>query len=311
MNSNIFDIFEKYQINNTKFNQKIINIKYDDFDAYSIFKGILLMYINIKDITPKTELFNNNSSKEILEINHCHDGTYAYQTENDNMVYFGKGDLCISLSNLEKTASDFPLGYYKGLEILIDVDLANDFISQYIPNFSLKEFYKKLSDKQGYILIRRNKQVDHIISEIYEVPEEIKETYFKLKIIELLLFFSVSELTPVKPTKISIKNVRIIKQIKNEITSDLSKNITIKELSEKYSISPTTLKKSFKEVYGKPLIKWRTEFKLDYAGTLLYEEKYSISEISKMIGYKNTSNFTKAFKKHTGYSPSEYKKIPI
>lgn len=308
MPANIFELFEKYQINNTKFNQKIINIKYDEIDAYYIFKGILLMYINIENNTSAKKLFNN-SSKKILEINHCHDGRYTYQTEKNNLIYFGKGDLCISLSNLEKTVSDFPLGYYKGLEILIDVDLANDFISQYIPNFSLKEFYEKLSDKQGYILIRRNKQIDHIISEIYEVPAEIKETYFKLKILELLLFFSVSELSPAHPDKVSIKNVHIIKQIKKEISTNLSENITINELSKKYSISPTTLKKSFKEVYGKSIIKWRTEFKLDYACTLLYEEKYSISEISEIIGYKNTSNFTKAFKKHTGYTPSEYQKM--
>ena len=38
----------------------------------------------------------------------------------EEVIYFGNGDLCISVYGLTKTLSDFPLGYYNGLEIFID-----------------------------------------------------------------------------------------------------------------------------------------------------------------------------------------------
>ena len=62
----------------------------------------------------------------------------------------------------------------------------------------------------------------------------------------------------------------------------------------------------FKEVYGKPIIKWRKEYRLDYACRLIREGKYNISEISKMVGYSSPSKFSKAFKDYVGCTPSEY-----
>ena len=52
-------------------------------------------------------------------------------------------------SILKKSKSEFPLGYYSGLQILIDVDMANKQISKYIPNFNLIDFYNKLNDENG------------------------------------------------------------------------------------------------------------------------------------------------------------------
>lgn len=34
----------------------------------------------------------------------------------------------------------------------------------------------------------------------------------------------------------------------------------------------------------------------------------SMKKISELLGYGHNQNFAKTFKKHTGYSPSDYKK---
>lgn len=86
----------------------------------------------------------------------------------------------------------------------------------------------------------------------------------------------------------------------------MDSKITLDQLSNKYGISKTSLKNSFKEVYGKPIIKWRKEYRLDYACRLIREGKYNISEISKMVGYSSPSKFSKAFKDYVGCTPSEY-----
>lgn len=116
-------------------------------------------------------LIEETSPFRLLEINHCSNGRYAYTVKDDKIVYFGKGDLCISVYDLTKTLSGFPLGYYKGLEILIDIDVANEYIKGYIPDFDLIEFYEKLESSQGYVFVRSNEQIGHVIGELYSVDE--------------------------------------------------------------------------------------------------------------------------------------------
>lgn len=305
----IVELFESYNLNgNFRYPKNVvINKKNRTINSYFIFKGILLAFIDIDKFESDDEYVQKFSDKRILEINHCSKGRYLYET-NGKITYFRKGDLCINIFNLEKSKSEFPSGHYKGLEILIDIDLANEQISKYIPNFSLIDLYDRLLKEDGYLMIKSNEQIDHIISEIYNVNDNIKETYFKLKILELLLFFSVTDFPKIRNPEISVNHAKIIEEVKNDLTKDLSRHITIEQLAEKYSISPTALKDSFKKVYGKPIFQWQKEYKLDYACRLLNEGDYSINEISGMIGYKSSSNFTKSFKKYMGCSPSEYRK---
>ena len=74
----------------------------------------------------------------------------------DNIVYFGEGDLCVSIYDLTKSFSDFPLGFYEGLEIFIDIDVANDRVKELMPDFDLIELYESLEKVQGYRLFRAN-----------------------------------------------------------------------------------------------------------------------------------------------------------
>ena len=88
----------------------------------------------------------------------------------------------------------------------------------------------------------------------------------------------------------------------------MENKITIDDLADKYGIGKTTLKNCFKEVYEKPIFKWRKEYRLDYACRLIELDELTISEISKKVGYSSPSKFGQAFKEYVGCTPSEYKK---
>ncbi len=244
----------------------------------------------------------------MLQINHCANGRYSYALNDDKIVYFGKGDLCVSIYDLTKTISDFPLGYYEGLEIFIDVDVANEPIKEFIPDFDLIGLYESLEKSKGYRLVRTNEKIDHVIGELYCVDERIKESYFKLKSLELLLFVSIASESKIESFSLSKKHVNVVENVKDDLIKDLESKITIDELANKYSVSKTTLKNCFKGVYRKPIFKWRKEYKLDYACRLIEEGQLSILEISKKVGYSSPSKFSQAFKGYVGCTPSEYKK---
>ena len=314
MSENFYDLMSKTFKKEVDFTEKDGKILLDfgeggKLEMHTVFPGIALAFIDIK-LDKSSDLFIENATinKRLLEINHCIDGRYAYQVKGDKLIYFGKGDLCISIYDLTKSISDFPAGFYRGLEFFIDVDVSNDYIKEFLPDFDLIDFYENLEKNNGYVLVRANEKIDHVIGELYGVDERIQESYFKLKTLELLLFFSITHFSETHHKSLSINQANIVENVYNDLTANLDKSITIDELADKYDISKTTLKNCFKEVYGKPIFKWRKEYKLDYACKLIKEDEYTISEISQMIGYSSPSKFTQAFKEYVGMTPSEYRK---
>ena len=313
MNENLYRLFDdvfvtEFSITGDEYEKNINLGDHGQFKTYSLFPGIILAFINIHLENHEKIFVEKKIPSRLLEINHCLDGRYAYSVGDDKIIYFGKGDLCISIYELTKTYSDFPLGFYNGLEIFIDIDIANDYVKQYIPDFDLIEFYEDLKKSHGYVLLRSNAKIDHVIGEMYNVETKIKFTYYKLKCLELLLFFSITNFSVHENIFLTRQQVKIVDEVKNELIADLKSKITIDELAAKHDISKTTLKNCFKKVYGKPIFKWRKDYKLEYACTLIENGDYNFSEISKMIGYSSPSKFTQAFKEYAGCTPSEYKK---
>lgn len=316
MNENLYGLFDEVLL--SEFNikdegsKKIIelgcNAEYGKMETYSIFPGVIIAYMDLRIDNIDDVFVERKLNSRLLQINHCAGGRYAYMVGDEKIVYFGKGDLCIGIYDLTKVFSDFPLGYYNGLEIFIDIDVANDYVMEYIPNFDLIEFYEDLKDSDGYMLVRSNEKIDHVIGELYHVDDRIQEPYFKLKCLELLLFFSITDFKKASNLSLSKSQVELMDEVREDLIRDLSTHITIDELANKYDISKTNLKNCFKEVFGKPIFKWRKEFRLDYACSLIDNGGLTIGEISKMVGYSSPSKFTQAFKEYVGCTPSEYKK---
>ena len=316
MNENLYGFFDRvvkseFSISQDGSKKTIMlgnDAEYGKMETYSLFEGVIIAFMDINIDNMDNVFFEEDLPSRLLQINHCAEGRYSYAAGDDRIVYFGKGDLCVSIYDLTKTISDFPLGYYEGLEIFIDVDVANEHIKGLISDFDLIELYENLEKSKGYMLFRSNEKIDHVIGELYSVDERIKEPYFKLKCLELLLFFSIATESKDESVPLSKKQVEVIENVKDDLVRDLETKITIDELADRYSISKTNLKNCFKEVYGKPIFKWRKEYRLDYACRLIEKDELSISEISKMVGYSSPSKFSQAFREYVGCTPSQYRK---
>lgn len=316
MNENLYGMFDKVLLSEFSIldegSKKIIKLgtdaEYGKMETYSLFEGIIIAFIDINIDNFDNVFFEDKLPSRLLQINHCAKGRYSYAVGDDKIVYFGKGDLCVSIYDLTKTISDFPLGYYTGLEIFIDIDVANEHIKELMPDFDLIGMYESLEKSKGYSLFRANEKINHVIGELYSVDERIKEPYFKLKCLELLLFVFIARESKIESISLSKKQVIMVENVRKDLTSNLESKITIDELADKYGVSKTTLKNCFKEVYGKPIFKWRKEYKLDYACRLIEEGELNISQISNMVGYASHSKFSQAFKEYVGCTPSEYKK---
>lgn len=276
--------------------------------SYAIFPGIYL--VNIEFYGFGINEFNRiNSNQEIITINHCKKGKFECKFKG-KYLYLEEGDLVVSTKNVENNHSVFPLGYYEGIEIYINKSSAKAVLEDVFGySFDLNKLYDKISENDDFLLIKSTEEIDHIFSEMYYVDEKIQKMYFKLKVLELFLFL---EITPLNNTienkpNFSEKQVEIIKSIKKELIENIQEPLTLEYLSKKHNISITSLKTSFKSIYGKPVYAWRKEYRLQRAKELLNNGDYKISEIATMVGYKNSSKFAAAFKEYYNFTPSQYR----
>lgn len=275
--------------------------------AYEVFQGIYLTFIEVYGF--KIDQFVRLNGTNNITINHCKKGRFECKF-NEKYLFLEEGDLVASTKTTENKYSSFPLGFYEGIEIFIDINIAKDSLKNMLGySFDLDELYNKISNNENITIFKATNKIEHIFSELYNVDEKIQEMYFKLKILELFLFLKISSLTNEIETipRLSKKQVEIVKNIKKEIVKNISAPITLKELSKKYKISVSSLKSSFKIVYGKPLFTWRKEYRLQQAKKLLKESDKNISSISHQVGYKNSSKFSAAFKSYYNITPSEYR----
>ncbi|PRD48957.1 helix-turn-helix domain-containing protein [Sphingobacterium haloxyli] len=98
--------------------------------------------------------------------------------------------------------------------------------------------------------------------------------------------------------------VLLAKQI---IEEDLSKNRNIPELAKQVGTNVQYLKKYFKQYFGKTVMNYITEKKMEYAKELILTGNHRISDVARMTGYKHATHFTTAFKRHFGFIPNSLK----
>lgn len=79
----------------------------------------------------------------------------------------------------------------------------------------------------------------------------------------------------------------------------------IDTIAREVHMSPTKLKNSFKQVYGKPLYQYYQEKQMYIALEMLKNKQSTVKEIAYIFGYENPANFTTAFKKVHNILPSE------
>jgi two-component system response regulator YesN len=84
--------------------------------------------------------------------------------------------------------------------------------------------------------------------------------------------------------------------------------LTLEEVAEYVGISPYYFSKLFKDRFGMTFIDYVTDVRIARAKKEMADPNKSLKEICFLVGYNDPNYFSRVFKKHTGMSPSEYRK---
>ncbi|MBE6612521.1 MAG: helix-turn-helix transcriptional regulator [Ruminococcaceae bacterium] len=275
--------------------------------VYSVFPGIRLIY---RDIHSPDFVIRQEKSDLILEISHCREGRLEYETDA-GCCYLMPGDFAVLHRHDTAYRTCFPISHYHGISVIIDLAETPRCLSCFLADVTVSphELADKFCAGHPFFVARSTPRIDHVFSELYHVPEELRRGYFKVKMLELMLF-----LTALDPTSDESRHrscthsqVMLAKNVCRYLTDRISERITLEELSEVFHMSGTSIKNSFRMVYGESVYAHIRAVKMKMAAELLRDGGLTVMEIAGRFGYDNASKFAGAFRDVMGMTPGEFR----
>lgn len=178
-------------------------------------------------------------------------------------------------------------------EILQSLDLSCDII------YDIEPLYAAGGD--GFLFF--NKQIEYVTSEFRK-----KNKHYDISSTCMFIEFLTLCARNISTTQ-NDKNIQCIKNAILYISHHTGSEINIDTLLEKVHFSRSCFYKLFKKYTGTTPIQFHNSLRLSCAADYLIIYDYSVSEVSKILGYNDPLYFSRLFKKQYGMSPTEYVKM--
>jgi AraC-like DNA-binding protein len=98
------------------------------------------------------------------------------------------------------------------------------------------------------------------------------------------------------------------KKVAQYIEEHLLEDIPLAQLAQVARLSPYHFVRAFKQSFGLPPHRYLSKLRMDEAKALLADPARSVTQIGVNLGFSETSSFTTAFRKHTGVTPTAYRR---
>jgi AraC-like DNA-binding protein len=96
-------------------------------------------------------------------------------------------------------------------------------------------------------------------------------------------------------------------EIFNEIAKDPRADMTLSAIAKKYHMNPNYISNKFKKYLGMPFMQLQRKMVIEKAKDYLLSTRYTVSEISYLLGFSEPTVFTRLFTEKVGASPSKFR----
>jgi len=145
------------------------------------------------------------------------------------------------------------------------------------------------------------------ITILIENPELADEAIIKNKLKEFVILLCKTQGVNSQNDFLSALFKKHTTSFENTIKNNLYANLSVQEFALLCSMSVSSFKRKFKEIYEESPKKYFAQKRLSKASKMLKVNSDRISEIAYDCGYESISTFNRAFKSQYGISPSQYR----
>lgn len=160
-------------------------------------------------------------------------------------------------------------------------------------------FSTRVDDAGSYLLKRK-----------YNQPiggEQMIGIYLEMLLISLMRQYS-SPSVQEEPaySSLSKSDSILLNRITDYYAAHITEKVSIEQLCSEFSIGRSHLQRIFREQTGLGAIEYFCQMRISVAKQLIQENRMSLTDTAKALGYTSIHYFSKQFKKITGIPPSKY-----
>lgn len=259
-----------------------------------------------------------NFELDIKSVSTAH--KYELNEQNKCDYFAGRGTyglvFCVSGQAKYKFKDGRELNVQGGDLLIIGISAAYKIIlpvpfKHYTVNFDIHEESSTLPmEKNGYYKIKVSSPENYkrAFSELTKSRELLANELRDMSTIgRLYSIFGMIANDEAQRTEESYEYRRLL-PAKRFIESNPIAKFTLDTLARLTNMSVTNFRREWKRIYKSTPLAYRDALRIKRAKELLTSSFSTISEISDVCSFDNPSYFIRFFKKHTGLTPSEYRK---
>ncbi len=242
-----------------------------------------------------THSFGKDGKKR--KLNSFQTGILASRGEDDNILYFEKGNqlkaTLITVNTYDSTGTLQKYGLNEKLsKTFFNGQSSEKFVYIGSHNLRIAERIQQLNSITQ-IGIVRNLLIEGEVNTILALElQQHSEDMSNMK----------------KQTgSLRAKEMESIKELSQFIKNYPDTQLLIKQLSRRSGLSPTKLQEGFKLMHGRTVTDYIREVRIRKSEELIKNTDLNISEVVYSIGFTSRSYFSKIFKKKYNCSPKQYK----
>lgn len=100
----------------------------------------------------------------------------------------------------------------------------------------------------------------------------------------------------------------LVKQVQTWLQQHYAQTFTLDELAQRFSVSKRTLIRRFNAALDSPPNAYLQSLRIEAAQKLLEETELTVDTVMSQVGYDDPSSFRRLFRKHSGLTPTEYRR---
>ncbi len=172
----------------------------------------------------------------------------------------------------------------------------------------LKQPNQKYYYRYGTITTEMQIAVQQLLRRCYQGTA--KRIYLESKVLELLALMVEQEielrLGKTHPPALNLDDLDRIYQAKTILLQRLDHPPSLMDLARQVELNDCTLKRGFRQVFGKSVFDYLHDYRLTQASWLLVTGEMSVAEVAREIGFTHRGHFSSAFKEKFGITPKAY-----
>lgn len=248
------------------------------------------------------------ADKPILSINYMLRGTPVARIPGIGDIPLAENSYMLFYVPPVRQEVWFEPGDYHCLHIVFDPQYLRKLAYRHEALQRLLDYALKCSDK---LLPHESGPIDgmvrNLLDEVMVVREDEAETdiHFRSNVMQLFLQYIKRHHAINTGDALPLADRDRLEAIREYIEGNLADDLCISRLSKRFAVSASTLQRQFSRWYGIPIYRFIYQHRMEKAMALIQTGNMTVAEVSMEVGYNDPSNFSNAFNKYFGFSPSK------